>query len=45
VVGTWEARDGEPAVDLWPESPPVPADALDAERERVRSYLSGGGDA
>lgn len=45
VVGTWEAREGEPAVDLWPESPPVPADALDAERARVRSYVSGGGDA
>ncbi|MGK5518553.1 DNA glycosylase AlkZ-like family protein [Micromonospora sp. URMC 107] len=45
VVGTWEARDGEPVVDLWPGSPPVPADALDAERARVRSYLSGDGDA
>ncbi|MGC5018634.1 DNA glycosylase AlkZ-like family protein [Micromonospora sp. DT47] len=45
VVGTWEARDGEPEVTLWPESPPVPAERLDAERERLRSYLKGVGDA
>ncbi|SCG65306.1 DNA glycosylase AlkZ-like family protein [Micromonospora coxensis] len=45
VVGTWEARDGEPEVTLWPESPPVPADRLDEERSRLRSYLKGVGDA
>ncbi|WP_446212567.1 hypothetical protein [Micromonospora sp. IBSANI012] len=45
VVGTWEARGGEPEVTLWPESPPVPADRLDAERARLSSYLKGVGDA
>ncbi|PZF99164.1 DNA glycosylase AlkZ-like family protein [Micromonospora deserti] len=45
VVGTWEARDGEPVVDLWPESGPVPAEPLDAERARLRAYLSGGADS
>jgi hypothetical protein len=39
VVGTWEPRDGEPVVDLWPDSPPVPAERLDAELGRLRSYL------
>ncbi|SCL18530.1 hypothetical protein GA0070624_1550 [Micromonospora rhizosphaerae] len=28
-----------PVVRLWPESPPVPADQLDAETARLRSYL------
>lgn len=45
VVGTWEPRDGEPVVRLWPESPPVPTARLDAERARLRSYLKGSGDA
>ncbi|MEU5786411.1 hypothetical protein ABZ754_01615 [Micromonospora purpureochromogenes] len=34
-----------PEVALWPESPPVPADRLDAERARLSSYLKGVGDA
>ncbi|RZU73151.1 hypothetical protein EV384_1550 [Micromonospora kangleipakensis] len=34
VVGTWDARDGEPVVRLWPEAPPVPTDRLDAEVTR-----------
>ncbi|MDH6464198.1 hypothetical protein M2302_004395 [Micromonospora sp. A200] len=30
---------------LWPGSPPVPADRLEAERVRLSSYLKGVGDA
>lgn len=38
-------RDGEPRVSRGPESPPVPAGRLDAERDRRWPYLKGNGDA
>ncbi|WP_208812503.1 DNA glycosylase AlkZ-like family protein [Micromonospora echinofusca] len=39
VVGTWKPRDGVPEVTLWPESPPVPADQIEAEVTRLQTYL------
>ncbi|MEH1016694.1 winged helix DNA-binding domain-containing protein [Micromonospora sp. CPCC 206060] len=39
VVGTWTPRDGVPEVTLWPESPPVPAEQIEAEVARLQTYL------